>query len=174
MKRLLKNGYNSGKRPSQHVVSETSWQKDNGGAISQNLIGYNTELDFAKYIDDIYKEYLDGFESYLQKKFIEDFSDNVLEIANTSSSDRYLKACKEIGLKTHPARFPHELPEFFIKFLTDENDVVFDPFGGSCVTAEVAEKLNRRWIVSEITEEYLEGAKYRFFDLENDISVDEE
>lgn len=174
MKRLLKNGYNSGKRPSQHVVSETSWQKDNGGAISQNLIGYNTEVDFAKYIDDVYEEYLEGFESYLEKKFIEDFSDNVLEIANTSSSDRYLKACKEIGLKTHPARFPHELPEFFIKFLTDENDVVFDPFGGSCVTAEVAEKLNRRWIVSEITEEYLEGAKYRFFDLENDISVAEE
>lgn len=164
MKRLLKNGYNSGKRPSQHVVSETSWQKDNGGAIPSNFIGYNTELDFAKYIDKVYSEYLQGFEKYLEEKLIQDFTDNTLEIPNTSSTDRYLKACKETGLKTHPARFPNELPEFFIKYLTDENDIVFDPFGGSGVTAEIAEKLNRRWIISEIEEEYLKGARYRFFD----------
>ena len=166
MRRLLKNGYNSGRRPSQHVVSETSWQKDNGGAIPPNFINYNTELDFAKYIDEAYDEYLAGFEDYLAKKMSIDFSDNVLEIANTSSSDKYLKACKTLGLPTHPARFPSDLPEFFIKFLTDENDIVFDPFGGSCVTAAMAEKLNRRWITSEIKEDYLKGAQYRFFEIE--------
>ncbi|MCJ1909965.1 DNA-methyltransferase [Planococcus ruber] len=165
MKKLLKNGYNSGLRPSQHVVSQTSWQKDNGGAIPPNFINYNTELDLSKYIDEVYQDYLAGFEDYLAKKISDDFSDNVLEIANTSSSDKYLKACKALGLTTHPARFPSDLPEFFIKFLTNENDIVFDPFGGSCVTAEVAERMNRRWITSEIQEDYLQGAQYRFTDL---------
>ncbi|KTR26061.1 hypothetical protein RSA11_11745, partial [Exiguobacterium indicum] len=117
----------------------------------------------------VYDEYMSNFEIYLEQKLAADFSDNVLEIANTLSSDKYLQACKELNLKIHPARFPSELPEFFIKFLTDENDIVFDPFGGSCVTAEVAEKLKRKWIVSEIAEEYLEGAKYRFFDLDKSV-----
>lgn len=34
---LFKNGYNSGKRPSGHVVSE-NWGRDNGGAVPPNLI----------------------------------------------------------------------------------------------------------------------------------------
>jgi len=169
MKRLLKNGYNSGRRPSQHVVSESSWQKDNGGAIPPNFINYNSEVDFVKYIDDKYQEYLTGFENFLQQKIEEDFSDNLLEIANTSSNDKYLSACKALNLPTHPARFPSDLPEFFIKFLTDEGDVVFDPFGGSCVTAHVAEKLNRRWITSEIKEDFLKGAKFRFFEMDEEI-----
>ena len=46
--------------------------------------------------------------------------------------------------------------------LTDEGDLVLDPFGGSCVTGEVCERLNRRWVCVEIVEEYLEGAKGRF------------
>lgn len=37
MKRLLKKGYNKGKRPSGHVVSN-KWQKNHGGAIPKNLI----------------------------------------------------------------------------------------------------------------------------------------
>jgi len=46
--------------------------------------------------------------------------------------------------------------------LTDASDLVYDPFAGSCVTGEVAERLKRRWICSEILEEYLCGAKLRF------------
>jgi site-specific DNA-methyltransferase (cytosine-N4-specific) len=46
--------------------------------------------------------------------------------------------------------------------LTDERDIVLDPFAGSCVTGEVCERLNRRWICVELLEDYLEGAKIRF------------
>ncbi|WP_200868651.1 DNA methyltransferase [Bacillus cihuensis] len=42
-----------------------------------------------------------------------------------------------MNIKPHPARFPNELPSFFIKFLTDPGDVVYDPFGGSCVTGKL-------------------------------------
>ncbi len=55
-----------------------------------------------------------------------------------------------------------QLPEFFIKMLTDEGDLVLDPFGGSMTAGAVAESLNRRWIGIDTVEEYLDGALYRF------------
>jgi DNA modification methylase len=87
---------------------------------------------------------------------------NLLKIANTESNSKYLRACRQFGLKPHPARYPAGVPEFFIKFLTEPDDLVLDPFAGSNVTGEVAEKLNRRWIAFEIVEEYLKGSRFRF------------
>ncbi|MEX1004490.1 MAG: site-specific DNA-methyltransferase [Acidimicrobiia bacterium] len=54
----------------------------------------------------------------------------------------------------HPARFPVGLPEFFINLLTEEGQLVFDPFGGTCTTAVAAEKLERRWLVTELDDRY--------------------
>jgi site-specific DNA-methyltransferase (adenine-specific) len=54
----------------------------------------------------------------------------------------------------HPARFPLDLPEFFIRLFTRPGDLVVDPFAGTCTTAVAAEKLNRRWLVSEVDEKY--------------------
>jgi len=54
----------------------------------------------------------------------------------------------------HPARFPVHLPDFFIRLLTEPGQLVFDPFGGTCTTAVAAERLDRRWLVSEIDEKY--------------------
>lgn len=87
---------------------------------------------------------------------------NLIAIANTESNSIYLRLCKENGIKPHPARYPADLPEYFIRMLTDQDDLVFDPFAGSCVTGEVAEKLKRRWICCELIEDYLKGALYRF------------
>jgi len=87
---------------------------------------------------------------------------NLLTIANTESNSYYLRACREAGLKPHPARYPIGLPEFFMKFLTDKDDVVLDPFCGSNVTGECAERLGRRWLAFENTPEYLDGSKFRF------------
>jgi site-specific DNA-methyltransferase (cytosine-N4-specific) len=83
---------------------------------------------------------------------------NLLAIANTESNDAYTAYCKENNITIHPARFPSELPEFFIRMLTNKDDIVYDPFGGSCVTGAVCERLGRRWICSELMEDYLKGA----------------
>lgn len=91
---------------------------------------------------------------------------NLLPIPNTESNSYYQTQCRAAGLKVHPARFPAGLPEFFIRFLTDEFDLVLDPFAGSNVTGEVAERLQRRWIAIELVEEYLEGSRFRFADVE--------
>lgn len=82
---------------------------------------------------------------------------NLITAANTSSNDAYQRYCHEKGLPAHPARFPAELPEFFIKLLTDPGDVIWDPFGGSLQTAASAQRLGRRFITNEKSLAYLEG-----------------
>jgi DNA modification methylase len=96
---------------------------------------------------------------------------NLLRIANTDSNNRYLRQCREHGIKPHPARFPHDLPRFFIKFLTDPGDVVVDPFAGSNITGEVAEGLGRCWLAFELVEEYLEASKFRFSRFSGQLSL---
>ncbi|KZL50252.1 DNA methyltransferase [Nodularia spumigena CENA596] len=87
---------------------------------------------------------------------------NLLEIANTESNSAYLRRCKAEGMKPHPARFPPGFAEFFIKFLTDEGDMVLDPFAGSNTTGFVAQTWQRRWISFELNEDYVKGSLYRF------------
>jgi DNA modification methylase len=89
---------------------------------------------------------------------------NLLSIPNTDSNSSYLRLCKEFGLERHPARFPAELPAFFIKMLTDEGDVVLDIFGGSNTTGFAAEALRRRWLTFESNQEYLAASVFRFFE----------
>jgi len=57
----------------------------------------------------------------------------------------------------HPARFPVQLPTFFIKLLTKPGQLVFDPFAGTCTTAVAAECLERRWLVTELDEKFAKG-----------------
>jgi site-specific DNA-methyltransferase (cytosine-N4-specific) len=87
---------------------------------------------------------------------------NLLEAGNNDSNGEYLKRCLKVGLPVHPARFPRALPEFFIKLCTEPGDTVLDPFAGSNVTGEAAERLGRKWIAVEQVEEYLAGSKFRF------------
>jgi DNA modification methylase len=62
----------------------------------------------------------------------------------------------------HPARFPVQLPTFFLRFLTDPDDLVLAPFAGSNTTGEACEREGRRWIAVETEERYLEASRFRF------------
>lgn len=92
---------------------------------------------------------------------------NLLELANTESNSSYMKKCRENKIKPHPARFPKGFAAFFIKFLTDEQDIVLDPFAGSNTTGYVAEELNRKWLGIELNESYLKGSQFRFEEEKN-------
>ena len=87
---------------------------------------------------------------------------NLIAIAHTESNSAYLRFCAERSIKPHPARFPVDLPEYFVRMLTDAGDFVLDPFGGSCVTGEACEKLGRPWACCELVEDYVRGAMGRF------------
>jgi DNA modification methylase len=87
---------------------------------------------------------------------------NLIALPNTESNSYYLRYCAERNIKPHPARYPAGIPEFFIRMLTDRGDFVVDPFAGSCITGEVAERLARNWICVDTIEEYLIGSLGRF------------
>jgi len=89
---------------------------------------------------------------------------NLLQIPNTESNSAYLRYCKMVGTTGHPARFPIRLPEFFIEFLTDEQDTVLDIFAGSNTTGAAAERLGRRWIAFEKDQRYVAESAFRFID----------
>jgi DNA modification methylase len=94
---------------------------------------------------------------------------NLIALANTESNSQYQRYCRANNLPEHPARYPVGIPAFFIRMLTNPGDMVFDPFAGSCVTGEVAEKMARKWICCELLPEYVEGSKGRFINLENEL-----
>jgi site-specific DNA-methyltransferase (cytosine-N4-specific) len=139
MLRLLKSQkYNAGKRPSEHSVGATSFLRDNGGAIPA---------------------------SCLTKETLEAYLGSLLSISNTiSAGDPYLEFCRANGIHTHPARMQQTLVAFFVSFLTDEDDLIFDPFGGSNTSGSVAQTLKRRWLVTEASDKYMESSKARFVD----------
>ena len=138
MIRLNKRGLKETTRPGGYKIN-SSWAEMKGkGAIPSNFI---------------------------QSELFEDDRpppSNALIMGNNAANDAYTLRCKAEGLKVHPARYPKALPEFFIKMLTEEGDVVLDPFAGSNTTGSVAESLNRRWLAFDDVEEYLSASKFRF------------
>lgn len=61
----------------------------------------------------------------------------------------------------HPGVFPEALARDHILSWSNENDLVYDPFMGSGTTAKAAHQLKRRWIGSEISQEYVDLANKR-------------
>lgn len=96
---------------------------------------------------------------------------NLLNFANSESNGSYTRDCKLVGARVHPARFPSKIPEFFVKLLTDEDDLVVDIFGGSNTTGRSAETAGRRWVSCDLEQEYVAASVFRF--LPDCLSKDE-
>lgn len=96
---------------------------------------------------------------------------NLLQFPNTESNSGYLRRCKALQRDGHPARFPAELPEFFVRFLTEEGDLVVDIFSGSNTTGAVAESLGRSWISVEERLDYAALSAVRFLEDCDDDAV---
>lgn len=129
--------YNAGARPSGHVISKTGFLTDHGGAIAPSVVDLASEDDPR-------------------------VPQSVLPFSNTAWNPNYSEHCKRLGISTHPARMRPDLVAFFVEFLTEKDDLVFDPFGGSNTTGAVAEQMNRRWLSVEANTEYIEGSRGRF------------
>lgn len=61
----------------------------------------------------------------------------------------------------HPAIMPEQLANDMISTWTNEGDLVFDPFTGSGTTAKICLILGRKFIGTEISQEYCEIIKKR-------------
>lgn len=72
-----------------------------------------------------------------------------------ADTQRLRKIAGALGLPPHPAMYPTALPEFAIKLLTQEGDLVVDPFAGSNKTGLAAQRNNRRWVGCDLVLEYM-------------------
>lgn len=145
-------------------MSKTPWPKAN---VSNVLAPYSDRMKkLMEDPDKFYKPKLRPSGHDIGKGFAKDnggaIPPNLLSFPNTESNGRYVAGCKAVGQKAHPARFPGKLPEFFVKFLTEPDDLVLDIFAGSNTTGEVAEKLGRRWMTFEELPEYVAASAFRF------------
>lgn len=91
---------------------------------------------------------------------------NMFDIPNTKTSE------KSFG--KHPSQKPLALINNLIYALTNENDIVIDPFLGSGTTCVSAKKLKRHYLGIEQNEEYFELAKKRINEKTDDTKISEE
>lgn len=66
----------------------------------------------------------------------------------------------------HPTVKPVMLMERLVMLLSQENDVVLDPFVGSGSTLVAAKKLGRRWIGIDINQEYIDISRKRLDEID--------
>jgi adenine-specific DNA-methyltransferase len=157
-----------------HLRNRIIWHFGHGLHCSNRFSGrYETILWFTKSDDYIFN--LDSIrvpQKYPNKKYYKgekkgEFSSNPLgknpsdvwEIPNVKSN--------HVEKTIHPCQFPVELIERLVLSLTNEGDLVVDPFSGVGSTAIASLIHNRKAAGAEIVEEYVTIAKQRILDAEN-------
>lgn len=145
-------------------LSKTEWPKSN---VSKVLIEYSDRM--KKLIKDPEAYYTPAKRPSghdIGSSFGKDnggaIPSNLLQISNSEASSSYLKLCKEVGVLAHPARYPAKLPEFFIRMLTEPDDIVLDIFAGSNTTGFVCEAERRQWLAFEQVKEFASASVLRF------------
>lgn len=104
-----------------------------------------------------------------------DGSSRVIKIQNNSEKRKIfscLNITKEVDssdkvLNLHPAKFPIELPETFLKSFLQENELFLDPFVGSGTTLVAGELNNFKGYGIENNPEYCRIIIYRFIKVFN-------
>jgi len=87
---------------------------------------------------------------------------------NSLKKDIIESTVETIKGNIHPAVYPEYVVQELIKLLTEEGNIVLDPFLGSGTTAIVSKKLNRKYIGIEIFDEYVNYAESKL----KNVSVD--
>jgi site-specific DNA-methyltransferase (adenine-specific)/site-specific DNA-methyltransferase (cytosine-N4-specific) len=117
-----------------------------------------SENDFVRHISRNNSHLARNVSNWLNKKKV--FPHNVLvfEEEHRLYLGNVVETAADVSHKNHSAIFPLELPTWFIRLFTRENDVVLDPFLGSGTTAVAAILNNRKYIGIELKNEYFEEA----------------
>lgn len=120
-------------------------------------------LDNRKVLPDKYKSKL--FNKYYSEVYVRDVWDGDYTKPLISGSKEYLK---------YPTQKPEGLLRRIIQNSTNEGDLVADFFCGSGTTASVAEKLNRKWITSDIGRFSINTTRKRMIQVQREKKEKEE
>jgi site-specific DNA-methyltransferase (adenine-specific)/site-specific DNA-methyltransferase (cytosine-N4-specific) len=135
----------------------------------ERLLQFNKERTFNMYQEEVMVPVGDWAKTRLKRlsetdkirdnsKVGSGFGKNISNWVNRNKAypTNVLHLATECNNKKHSATFPEELPAWFIKLFTKENDTVLDPFMGSGTTLKVANKMRRNAIGIDIVPEYYE------------------
>lgn len=121
-----------------------SYKGENKGKLSGNPKGKNPEDVWQATVERLY----------------DDWERQIWDVPNVKSNHP--------EKTVHPCQFPIELVERCVLALTNENDIVYDPFAGVGSTLLAALKNNRRAYGTELMQEYIEIGKERIEKLSKD------
>ena len=96
-----------------------------------------------------------------QNRLIADWERQIWEIPNVKANHP--------EKTTHPCQFPIELVERCVLALTNENDVVYDPFAGVGSTLIAALKNGRQALGTELVQDYIDVGLERIQQLKQEI-----
>ena len=133
-----------------------------------NLTSWGSWLSAsAPYINTPYEGILISYKN--QWKKLEKGEDTISKESFMSGVSGVWKIRPETSPLTK-ACFPVEIPKRCIELLSFKNDIVFDPFMGSGTTAIAAIQTNRKFIGSEISENYYNIAQTR---IRNELALND-
>ena len=140
-------------------MEDIIWVKPEGAVF--NRAGHSFPLNRRPYTykPNIITEYILVFKTHAEKN-IEHYTKEGSTISKYFDRTNVWEMNPETQSK-HSAPFPEALPSKIVSYYSYEGDVVYDPFLGSGTTAKVAKEMNRKYIGSEINEDYFKIAQKR-------------
>ena len=154
------------------VRNRITWQREKGRGAKSNWKNSMDDIWFATNSDD-YTFNLDAVK--IRKKVIAPYRDNgTPKDWQETENGNFRDTCPsnfwdDITIPfwsmpentAHPTQKPEKLIAKIILASSDTGDVVFDPFLGSGTTSVTAKKLDRRYIGTEMNEQYCIWAEQR-------------
>lgn len=139
------------------------------------IFHFSKSKEMKFYMDRVLEEPTNGTKERIQYEFKNDGQGTIIDgeriTGKVQLNNELVRPDNVFRFKTaggardntikHPAPFHKELPLYFINLLTDENDIVLDPFSGIATTGMACKELNREYIGIELNESYAEFSKKR-------------
>nr|WP_306220330.1 DNA methyltransferase [Cohnella sp. WQ 127256] len=166
-----------------HIINRITWEREKGRGALSNWKNASEDIWHCTKSSD-YKFYVDRVK--VKRKVIapyrteegapkdwEDDTDGKFRLTHPSNlwTDLTVPFWSMPENTDHPTQKPEKLLAKIILASSDENDVVFDPFGGAGTTAVVAKKLNRRYVGIEIDDTYCCLTEKRLALADSDSSI---
>ncbi|GAH11135.1 unnamed protein product, partial [marine sediment metagenome] len=102
----------------------------------------------------------EGCDNLPEKEFGQDSLTAGIDRRNCSNENK-AKLTKYKSRNNHPTCKPLKLMSYLITLGSRKNDIILDPFAGSCTTGVAAIALNRQYVMIEKEKEYYEIGKAR-------------